>query len=341
MDKPVFSEDEIELIDFLNIIWGKKWFIVIPTILCIIAVGITSYFLPLKWEIDAIIQPGKMFIKTEGGNFEEIVVVEPNQIASQINQKTYNNLISDELNMNIKEFPKVRAEKLQNTNLVRVFIKEKDVQKAKLILNSLFNHLKTQIDMKVSIEMKEIDTEIKSKDLEKSRLEEEIRIHKNKLSIIKQRKKEIEAEMSEIRKRAEVLEKEQESNLKKQKRSESESLAMLLYSNEIQQSLRYFNTLNELLNSKRIEEEDTNLEIDNIKAEIKQIENLIDNLNERRGRIDYAQLIKEPTSSTFPVSPKRKLIILMTGILSLIFFIALAFFVEYIEVQKLKEKNRE
>jgi capsular polysaccharide biosynthesis protein len=267
------------------------------------------------------------------------VVVDPKQIASQINQETYNNLISEELNLDIIEFPRIRAENLQETDLVRVFIREKDAQKAKLILNSLFNHLKKQLDVKVNIEMKGIDSSIKSNNLEKSSLEEEIRIDKNKLSIIRQRKKEIETEMIDMRKRAAELEKEQRLALKKENRSESESLAMLLYSNEIQQSLRYLNTLNELLNSKKIEEENINLSIDNRKIKIKQIENQIENLNERRGRIDYSQLIKEPTSSISPVSPKMKLNVLIAGVLGLLIFTMLAFLIEYIETQKSKEQT--
>ncbi|MFX0137363.1 MAG: hypothetical protein ACFFDN_27235, partial [Candidatus Hodarchaeota archaeon] len=110
-----------------------------------------------------------------------------------------------------------------------------------------------------------------------------------------------------------------------------ESLAMLLYSNEILQSLTHLNTLNELLSRKRMEEEDIILEIENREEKIKQLENEIDNLNERKGRIDHTQLIKEPTSSLYPVSPKKELNILTAGIIGLVIFIILAFFLEYIK----------
>ena len=304
------NEGEIELIDFLNIIWKRKWLIILSTLFLVIAAGVISFLLPQKWEVDALIQPSKFLVKTAGGQFEEYVIVNPKQIASQINQATYNNKIATELNLDISQFPKLKAEDLRDTNLVRVSIKEKDVEKAKLILLSLFNLLKTEPDEKVDVEMK--------------RIEEEIKANKNKLNISKQRKKEIGNEMSDIKKRVESLEKEQRLSLKKENRSESESLAMLLYSNEIQQSLRYYNTLNELLSSKKIEEENLNLEIEN--------------LNERKGRLDYAQLIKEPTSSLHPVSPKKILIVLITGVLGLLIFTMLAFFLEYLEKQKAESK---
>ena len=301
-------EKEIEFMDFLNILWKRKWLVILPTFLLVIASGVISFLLPPKWEIDALIQPSKFLIKTTGGQYEEIVIVDPKQIASQINQATYNNKIAAELNLDIGKFPKLKAENLRDTNLVRVSIKEKDVEKAKLILHSLFNLLKTEPDEKVEIEMKSI--------------EEGIKANKNKLNIVKKRKKDIEKELSDIKKRIEALEKEQRLSLKKENRSESDSLTMLLYSNEIQQSLEYHNTLSALLSKEKIEEEDMNLKIDN--------------LNEKKGRLDYAKLLKEPTSSIFPVSPKKKLIVLITGMFSLLIFTILAFFLEFLEKQKVK-----
>jgi len=327
-------EDEFALMDYLSIIWKRKWLIVIPTLFLVIAVGIISFLLPPKWEIDALIQPSKFLVQTEGGRFEEIVFVNPKQMVGQINEATYNNLIATELNLDIREFPKLKAENLRDTNLVRVSTKEKDAEKAKLILHSLFNYLKRQLDEKATIEIKGVDSDIKSKEIEKLRIEGEIKGNKNKLDIVKQRKKDIEREMVDIRKRIEALEKEQQLSLKRENRSESESLAMLLYSNEIQQSLQYYSELNELLSSKKIEEEDINLEIGDKEEKTKQLENEIDNLNERKGRIDYTQLMKEPTSSLYPVSPKKKLNVLIAGILGLMTFAMLAFFLESLEKHK-------
>jgi len=327
-------EDEFALMDYLNIIWKRKWFVIIPTLFLVIAVGIISFLLPPKWEIDALIQPSKFLVQTEGGRFEEIVFVDPKQMVGQINEATYNNLIATELDLDIRKFPKLKAENLRDTNLVRVSTKEKDAEKAKLILHSLFNHLKRQLDEKVTIEIKGVDSDIKSKEIEKLRIKGEIKGNKNKLDIVKQRKKDIKKEMNDIGKRIEALEKEQRLSLKRKNRSESESLAMLLYSNEIQQSLQYHSELNELLSSKKIEEEDINLEIENKEERISQIENEIDNLNEKKGRIDYTQLIKEPTSSLYPVSPKKTLNVLIAGILGLMVFTMLAFFLESLEKQK-------
>ena len=336
MEKPVFSEDELGLMDYLNIIWKRKWLILIPTFVLVVVVGIYSFLQPKKWEVDAIILPSKFLIQTEQGTFQEVLVSDPEQIASQINQNAYSNLVSSELEIDIREFPRIKAENLRGTKLIRISIREKDPEKAKLILHSLLNHLKKQLDDKVEIEIKGIDTQIKSREIENLRIIEEIKSYQKKLNIVTLRIKEIEKEKDGVKTRTEALEEEQRLNLKKENRSESESLAMLLYSNVIQESLKYHNELIELLSQKKIEEENIDLEIENKENRIKQLENEINNLNERKGRMDNTQFIKEPTSSIRPVSPKKTLNVLIAGILGLTIFIMFAFLIENLEKQRLK-----
>ena len=333
------EEKEVELMDYIRIIWKRKWIIIIPTFLLVVAVGVYSFLIPQVWEIDAIVMPSKFFVQTVGGQFEEVVFVNPKQIAGQINQRAYDSLISAELNMEINRFPKLKAENLRDTKLIRISIRDEEIEEAKLILFSLFKHIKRDLDSNVDVEMKGIGSQIKSNEIEKLRVGEEIKAFKGKLNIIRQRKNEIKQEMNDIKEKIELLEEEQRLSLKKKNRSETESLAMLLYSNEIQQSIQYHDTLRELLSEKRIEEEDLNLELRRKEGRIKQIANEIDNLDEKRGRIGFTRLIKEPTVSLNPVAPRKKLNVLITGILSLVIFTIFAFFVEYIGKQKAKDKS--
>jgi len=115
---------------------------------------------------------------------------------------------------------------------------------------------------------------------------------------------------------------------------------MLLYSNEIQQSLHYLNNLNESLSQKKIEEENLKNRVEEIQGDIEQINNQIDNLTERKGRISYAELVKTPTSSLSPVAPKKKLNVIIAGFIGLFFFTILAFFLEYIEKNKRTQPNQ-
>ena len=155
-----YYEDEFELMDYLNIVWKRKWLIIIPTFIIVILAAIYSLILPKVWEVDAIIEPSKFLVRTEGGEFNEIYVADAKQLSGQINHKAYDQLIAAELNIDLKEFPKIEAENLRDTKLIQVKTKSEDVNKGKAILISLFKHMKRDLDKKIDVEIKSIDTKI-------------------------------------------------------------------------------------------------------------------------------------------------------------------------------------
>jgi len=356
------EEKEIELIDYLNVIWKRKWIIIIGTVLCMIIAGAVSFILKPIYEIDTIIQPGKFFVQNQAGDFEEFVVEDPQQIADKVRHKSYDALVAVELNKDAAELPELKAENIKDTLLTRLWIRNHDVELSKKILDSLIVLLKRDIDMKIDIEINNIETQIKSREraiesekisinskkIEKERIKKDIGTLRNKFKIIKKRKEEIMVEMKEVKERIDNLEKNQGAMLKKENKSESETLGLLLYSTEVQKNLQYYNSLQEMFSNKELTEEDVNMDIEKKKEAVKQLDNQIEdinneienvknqiaNLNERKGRIDYTKVIKEPTSSLNPVSPKKKLNILVAGLLGLMIFTMLNFFLEYLEKKR-------
>ncbi len=351
------NDNDIELMDFLFVLWRRKWLIIIPAFFCVIVVAVISFFLPKKWEIDTIFLPSKFFTQTEQGTFEEIVAVDPKQIAGQINEESYNQFISAELDINIKEFPKLKAENLEETKLVRISIISEDVNKAKSILTFLFNHMKKDLDKKIDVEIMGINTkistnendinkkklDIQSKKIEIAEIKQESSSDKNMLKISEERLNNVIDEMKAVKERIDEIEKQQRKALNTIK-EEIEAISLLLYSNEIQQNLRYYDILNEKLSIEKITQENLrlsvkkkeqeikqlNTQIEGLNNEIKDIENEIELLKLQKVHIDYAQLIKEPTTSLNPVLPRIRLNVLIAGTLSLIIFTMLAFFLDYL-----------
>lgn len=374
MNEQIF-EDEMELMDYLNALWKRKWLIIIFTLVCVIAMGIVSFLLPSKWEVEILMQPSKFVVKTEQGNFEEVLVTPPQQIAGQINERSYNQIIAAELNLDMKKFPELEAQTLKDTSLIRVSTETDEVEKAQAVFLSLFKHLKIELDRKVDVEMKNLDTqiatwqnkiqhnrlvikdnlnEIELKKIEKNKTAQEIISAKNKLDISKERVKSIMEEMGKVKSRIEEIE-EQQKNALAEKKQVNDAISLLLYSNEIQHNLRYYNTLDEKLSNESITQENLSLSIENKKEDIKmldkeieklrnnidKIENEIENIKnhkahveDQKARIDYAQLVKEPTLSLYPVSPKKKLNVFIAGILGLFISTFLALFLDYVQKHK-------
>jgi len=325
------EEKEIELIDYLNVIWKRKWIIIIGTISCMIVAGAVSFLVKPVYEIDAIIQPGKFFVQNQTGDFEEFIVEDPQQIADKIEHKSYDALVSAEIKVDEIDLPEINGESIEDTLLTRMWIRNHDIELSKKVLNSCILFIKEDIDKKIDVEINNIDSLIKANEIEKERIIKQIEILKKKLNIINQRKKDIIKEIESVKSKINELEKEQLKVLKKENRTEIESLGMLLYSNEIQQSLRYNDLLNEKLSNEKLKEEDVNSALQIEHAAINNIDNSISNLKEKKGRIDYTKIIKEPTSSIYPVSPKKKLNVLIAGIMALMIFTMLSFFLAYLK----------
>jgi uncharacterized protein involved in exopolysaccharide biosynthesis len=355
-------EDEIELIDYINVIRRKKWLIIIGTLSLMIVVGVGSFLIKPVYEVDAIIQPGKLWVETQGGNMTEVIVEDPQQIADKVQHQSFDSLIAQDLNISDSELPEIRGEFIRNTLLTRLWLRSSDVGLGKKILDSLIRYLKKDMDDKIDVEINNIDTEIalkeneisakeieiNSRQIEKERTTKEIVNLGNKLKIIDKRKEGIGIEMKEVKKRIESIEQEQADVLRQEKKTESETLAMLLYSNEVQQNLQFYNDLQEQLAEKELVEEDINIDIENkkesikqldnavenIKNEIKELNNQISNLKERKGRIDYTKIVKNPKASTHPVWPRKKIYIIVSGLLGLIFFTFFGFLSDYVKRQK-------
>jgi len=328
------EEKEVELIDYLNILWKRKWLIAIGTLLCMIAAGILSFIIRPVYEIDTIVQPGKFIVENQAGNFEEVVVETPQQIADKVKHKSYNILIAAKLNIDEEKLPELKAENIRDTLLTRIWLEEDDVTLGKQVLQTLVNFVKDDIDSKIEIEFSNMDAKIKANEIEKERRLQEIEILKNKLKIINQRKRDIATEMKSVKAKIDELEKEQMAVLKKESRSDLESLGLLLYSNEIQQSLRYYDLLNEKLKNEKLAEEDVHSERQLEEANISKINNTIANLRERKGRIDKTKVVKEPASSIYPVFPKKKINVLIAAVVGFAVFTFLAFFINYIDSKK-------
>ncbi len=415
--------ESVDLMHYIDIAWKRRWQIIIPTVIVAVLAGIVSLLLPKVWEVDAIIIPSKFLAQNEAGEFREILVASPIQIAGQISQRSYDAVISAEQNIPIRKFPRISAENLRNTNLIRISIRERNPQSGQKILQSLFNHLKSDFDKKIDVEisslsnqvertknkildleneiktkeneikkkqndiiLKELDAKAKELDaasrlIEKEKIKKDIESDQNRMKIIEQRILSIQEEMKSVKSRIDELDRLQQKSVT-EKREEADTLALLLYSNEVQQNLRYFNSLDEKISAERLNietilnsiknKEQQLLQIDNqvlqinnqisqiktsgetIRAEInsvqndiRKVENSISDernniklLEDKKNRIDYTQMIKEPTSSKNPVFPNKRLFVIIAGLVSFCLLLGIIFLKDSLENRKKMDRAR-
>jgi hypothetical protein len=203
-------DDEISFTEYILVLWKRKWLLIIPTVIIVLITAIYSLVSPKIWRIESIIQPSKFLAQSAGGSFSKVTTVNPRQLAGQIEQSSYNQLLARQMNININEFPRLRAEHLDNTDLVLVSTNMSDTETAKSILIALYEHIKFVYDKKIDTELQGIDSEISEKENE---IKEQELILREKENQIKNRKNNIQRTKDQILlKDAEIQSKEIEKD---------------------------------------------------------------------------------------------------------------------------------
>jgi LPS O-antigen subunit length determinant protein (WzzB/FepE family) len=209
----------------------------------------------------------------------------------------------------------LRAEVLKETRLVKVSAVARDPERAVLHLRTLFSQLKSMLDKKIIIEINTYDTEIKKNELQADLWVKEIAIMDNRLKILEHREREILAEKKAAGERISRIEKEQREALKS---GGKEVLAQLVFSNIIQQSYQYINALDESMSEKKIRAEDLVQRRREIEQAMEVLKGSTITLEEKKGKYDYTEMIKEPASPRSPISPRKTRNVLLAGILGVL-----------------------
>ncbi len=321
-DHRYYPDDEIELMDYLLVIWKWKWRIILITFVCMVAAGVASFKMPRIYEVSMIIEPGVIGVQENGNP----IFLDLLSMKGKIENGLYNTRILNRLNINPRptqlEFKVVNP---KNTKFIKIsseWEQEKIVTGTK-ILAQLTAELtydgkknirlkKEDLDAQIAMKQNEIATiETQRKDMDK-----QIAMKINEIANIKTRRKDMDKQvllkLSDIqgkknqitmqqailknigeRKTKLIQEVKQVNNntesLVKQKNrvvkdnSSKNNLSLLLYFTTVQQSVAYRNQLNDQLNYLESKEE-------NIKAEIGTLEKNINDINTEIERLKIQKL---------------------------------------------------
>ncbi len=284
------ADNEINLVDLFLILWKRRVMIITLTLLLtFIAVGI-SLIMPKVYQVTAILEPGR--------DVKGKVVVKPQAIRENILGGTYDLLIVEKLSLPLKEIPQIKVSIPKQTDLVKISVESSKPQQAVKILHELLVGISVDIQERLDIEIKKTKNEIK-----KAQMEDGFLLEKN--TIVKE-------QIIQIRQKMTVLEQERKTALAAPK---GDAMAVLLYSNEIQNQQIYLNGLQEKLANILNQKSQMALKIDDIKLKLTGIKGT--NIN------------KPPSVPDKPIKPKKTLIVVLAFMLGLMGSIMVAFFAEF------------
>lgn len=299
--------EEINLMDYIKVLLKRKWLILAIFFGTAIAAGVFSFITPKVYKISTSLQINQ--IETITGSKIPLVIGGPTQILGKINGDVYGVLIRNDLKMPESQYPKIKVDNPEETNLINVEISSSKIELAKSVLEKI-NVLiinENQAEIKAEKELINKNIELLKQNIETSKKETE-RINA-KIGFLKEEKSNLEAKVGALQK-------------------------TLLYQQDPGTQFALFNTKEELENKKQ-EIEDTYLQINSIEEKINSIQNEISSLLIQIDQIKPAEVIKSPIVSEDPVSPKLLLNVTIAAIFGLFLGVFLALLKEWWDKNKL------
>ena len=330
--------DEIELIDYLRVIWKWKYLILFGTLVCGLIATIISLKMDKVYSINMVLRPGILSIGEEGKN---VYIDSSQNIKALIESGTFDSSILNflkDINKDIKtdKVPKKIDFKIniqKNSDTIKIQYDTSDIKQgmdiqdylSKLLLemySKLVQYFKNEYDLKLSLFESETDY-----------MKASIQSYKRNVKNMKKRIDELAFEIELIKKNTTNLIKERNKLLSKNPK-ESNILSALLYSNTIQQNLQLSNYYQDENNKYKQNKEKELQKIEKLENEIVNKLNEKKNLQFKKDSIQNIQILQPPTNSPYPIKPKKKLNVILALVTGLFLMLFLSFFLEYLSKHK-------
>ena len=348
-------EDEINLMDYVKVILKRKRLILGLFFGAAIAAGVFSFILPKVYKIDTSLEIGQI---------AGAVMESPGQVVEKIDGDVYGIFVREKLKIPEIEYPKIKVENPKNTRLVKVAIESSKPEKAKNILEEVNNLILDEHQEIIEIQkglleknIKTAEDKIKLVEADIQRIENKIKSTEEDIQTTRNKIKPVENDIERINIKIAGAEEEKESLEAKVSALQQQ----LIYEQTPGTQFALFDAKEKLANKKQeIEDlylrinslkrtiEDYNLQISSLQRKMEDynsqinsqkatIENLNAQINSLRASLEEirpTEVVKKPTISEQPVKPKKKLNIVIGGVLGLFIGVFLAFGKEW------REQNR-
>jgi len=332
--KGVHSEDEIELIDIVRVIWKWKYFILTGTIVCALIAAVICYNMTKVYSISMVLRPG---ISKLGDNGNDVYIDSLKNIKSLIDSGIFNKDILNYLHDTSKEkVPKKLIFKVtipEKSNTLSVKYDTANTNQGLVIQDRLVKLLLEKYSKRVQYFRYEYDLKLNLLKNETTTYEAAIRSHKRNIKNVEKRIDELAHEIELAKTNTVDLVGERRKLLSKSL-NENNIISTLVYTNTIQQNLQLLNNYQNEINNYKQKIEDELQDIEQLKNKIADNSIEKNSLQTKINSIENIKLIQAPTKSSYPIKPKTLLIVTLATIIGLFLTICYSFFSEYIITHK-------
>jgi uncharacterized protein involved in exopolysaccharide biosynthesis len=353
-------EDNINLYEYIKVIWRWKFIIIGIVILTVIAALVRSYMIISVYRVTASLSPGAIEELDKDTMKIELEPVDSiDNIVGYINGGIYNPKIFNALNVTPFGL-QFTAKKPGEAYIINVSYDTTDPAQGEIIMRELLKQIEKSYSWKITSKI----------DKYKETLNETL-FYINQIKVLKDAEKKMERQIKLFDENTESIIKQRDLLLREG--SEKDPVALLLYSNSIQQNIAYKGTLNIAIQTNRetqgmqqklletsemklsnelsimeklIKKTDIGQDFsefisryDSLLTERPSLKRLLEKLKETKIEEEstYVKLIRvvqEPSASSKPIRPRRARMVMISGFLSLFLGFFLALIADFIRKSK-------
>lgn len=323
-------EDEIELIDYLRVVWKWKYLIVLGTLICAVAAGAISFSMPKVYRIDMVIRPG-ILARSSGKN---VYVDTAENIKAIIEAGIFDKEILDSIGeTNSNDLPKslkLKANIPKNSNALKVSYETANVDLGLHMMNLLGEHLLRNYSERVKYFQGEYEAQIGLKKSQMADCEAKKQASQQHIKNIQKRIDELTSQIGLIKGKRSSLIQEKDEPLSNNT-NEGNTVSAGLYTNNIHQNIALENSYRWQIDGHITKREDEQVKLEELNGEVRRLLEEIKGLEFKKDNVQNIEILQPPTRSPYPIKPKIKLNVMLATVVGLFLMMFLAFFLEYIQ----------
>jgi capsular polysaccharide biosynthesis protein len=299
-------EDEIELMDFLRVMWKWKYLIVLGTLICVVAAAVISFSAPKIYRFDMVVQPG--------------ILTYSKEMLRNVGESNNNRTQSLKFKVNIP----------RNANVVKVSYETSDVERGSQILNQLGELLLKRYAERVAYFQNEYETQIGLKKGEMDQLGVAKQASEWRTKNLQKRIDELKSAIESIRKNMQSLVQKRDKFLSKDTDGIDTSSAVL-YTTVMQENIAMQNSYRLEVNDYVSQQQEEKVSRKDLSIRERVLLEEIENIASSRDNVQNIQILQPPTRSPYPVKPRIKLNVILAFVGGLFLMVCLAFFLDYVQ----------
>lgn len=298
--------DEINLIDYVKVLIKRKRLLFSVFLAIVLAAFVFSVVSQKIYKVGTSLEIGKLAI----GVVPEVIqpVEEPAQVVGKIKSDAYGVPVREKLGISEREYPQIKVENPQNTNLIIIVVESGNTELAKNIILEISNIILREHQEKLNFKRGLVEKDIQL-------LKESINVYERDIERINIKIASLKMEQTNLDAKVQALQ------------------AVLPYQQDPGTQFALFDA-KEKLEKKKQEIEERYLEINSLENKINSTESQIGSLQRQKEDIVSTRVVKEPTISETPVQPKLLLNLALAAILGLFLGVMFAFAKEWWERSK-------